>query len=367
MIRDLVIAGLAAVWDYVALHVVTCLIPAFLLAGAMVSFVSKEAIVAHLGPGSGRWRSFGLAALGSFFIAACSCTVIPVASGLYYGGSGVGPAFIVLWVAPAANILALTYTGALLGGRMAALRLLLALAMAMVVGAVMTWAFRREERTRLELATGGAPPGSARRPGSADVDPTAGARAQVVSRRSAVLLALLAASLLAPNYVVQSGPYLYKVLVWLAMTAVVAVYAVRSLPREQLTAWLHETAWFVRLVFPTLIVGVFAVGVIGELLSETWVQRWLGGDSPRSALAAALVGAVSYFATMTEAPFVSRLMELGMGKGPALALLLTGPGLSLPNMLAIARVFGVRKAAVYVGLLVALATLGGWIAGAWLL
>lgn len=351
MIRDLVAAGLTAVWNYVALHVLTCLVPAFLLAGAMVSFVSKEALVAHLGAGATRWRSFGLAAVGSFFIAACSCTVIPVASGLYYGGSGIGPAFIVLWVAPAANVLALTYTGALLGGRMAAVRLLLALATAMVVGAVMTWAFRREERMRLV----------------ADFDQTVQARAPVLSRRSAVLLLLLAASLLAPNYLVRSGPYPYKVLVWLAATAIVAAYAVRALSREQIGAWLHETLWFVRLVFPVLLAGVFVVGVIGELLSEAWVRRWLGGDSLRSTLAAALVGAVSYFATMTEAPFVSRLMELGMGKGPALALLLTGPGLSLPNMLAIGRVFGARKAAVYVGVLVALATLGGWAAGTWLL
>lgn len=117
-IVNLVSAGLAALKDYIALHVVTCLIPAFLLAGAMVTFVSKEAIIRYMGAAANKLRSFTLAAGGSFFVAACSCTVIPVSSGLYYGGAGVGPAFILLWVAPAANILALVYTGAILGTTM---------------------------------------------------------------------------------------------------------------------------------------------------------------------------------------------------------------------------------------------------------
>jgi len=126
---------------------------------------------------------------------------------------------------------------------------------------------------------------------------------------------------------------------------------------------MRETWWFVRLIFPLLLGGVFVVGIIGALLPEAWVMEWLGGSSLRSSFLATLIGAVSYFATMTEAPFVHRLMALGMGAGPALALLLTGPGLSLPNWLAIARVFGVKKALVYVPTLIGLGTLIGWIAG----
>ena len=111
MISDLIIAGLLALKEYIALHVITCLIPAFLLAGAMVSFISKETIIRYLGYAANKIKSFALASISSFFLAACSCTVIPVASGLYYRGSGIGPAFILLWMAPAANILAILYTG----------------------------------------------------------------------------------------------------------------------------------------------------------------------------------------------------------------------------------------------------------------
>jgi uncharacterized membrane protein YraQ (UPF0718 family) len=134
MIVDLLKAGLWALQEYIALHVLTCLVPAFLLAGAMVTFVSKEAIVRYMGAAANKLRSFSLAAGGSFFVAACSCTVIPVSSGLYYGGAGVGPAFILLWVAPAANVLALVYTGAILGGKMVLTRLVAALLVAFVIG-----------------------------------------------------------------------------------------------------------------------------------------------------------------------------------------------------------------------------------------
>ena len=144
---------------------------------------------------------------------------------------------------------------------------------------------------------------------------------------------------------------------------VVALFAWKTKTREEIRHWLQETWFFVRIILPLLLVGVFIVGVIGELLPKEVIQQWLGSNSLRSSFLATLIGAISYFATMTEAPFVHKLMQLGMGKGPALALLLTGLGLSLPNWIAISRVFGFRKAAVYVLTIVVLGTLVGWIAG----
>lgn len=145
MIVNLIIAGFIALKEYIALHVLTCLVPAFLLAGAMVNFISREAVISYLGHAARKTQSFVIASVGSFFLAACSCTVIPVASGLYYQGSGVGPAFIILWIAPAANILALVYTGAILGTSMVLARISSALAMAFVVGLVMSAAFHKTE------------------------------------------------------------------------------------------------------------------------------------------------------------------------------------------------------------------------------
>lgn len=349
MLWELVQAGLLALWDYIALHVLTCLIPAFLLAGAMITFVSKETIIYYLGAAAQKLKAFMLAAGGSFFVAACSCTVIPVSSGLYYSGASIGAAFIILWVAPAANILALTYTGAILGSTMVLARIVVALMMAFIVGWVMTAVFRREEQMRVQ------PIAAPSNLGDAPV--------HLMGHSDAILLLLLVISLLAPNYLVQKGPYWAKVLVWGIATIIVFSYAVWAKPKEELKRWLGETWWFVRLIFPLLLAGVFVVGIIGKLLPEEWVRSALGGSSLSASFLATLIGNVSYFATMTEAPFVDTLMKLGMGPGPALALLLTGPGLSLPNWLAIARVFGVKKAIVYVVTIIVLGTIVGWLSG----
>lgn len=185
----------------------------------------------------------------------------------------------------------------------------------------------------------------------------------IIARQDLILIVLILLSLLLPNYLVRSGPYLYKVIVWAIFTLVMVIYAVKVLPKQKIKDWLRETWWFVRIIFPLLLIGVFIVGIIGKILPEDWIKNWLGGNGIIASFLATMIGAISYFATMTEAPFVDTLMKLGMGKGPALALLLTGPGLSLPNWLAIARVFGVKKALVYVPTIVILGILVGWFFG----
>ena len=344
MFEELLLAGLNAVKDYVATHVVTCLIPAFLLAGAMVTFICREAILEYLGEEVNKIKSFSLAGFSSIFIAACSCTVIPVASGLYYSGAGVGVAFIILWVSPATNILSLIYTGNILEGGMVLARIVAALLMAFVVGGIMSYIFRGE---KVEAASR-----------KADRE-----KGSIIAGSELILLLIILATLLLPNYLVRSGPYLYKVIAWAVPTLIMAIYVWKVISPDRTKDWMRETWWFVKTIFPLLLGGVFLVGVIGRLLPEEWIRNWLGGNGLLASFLATMIGSISYFATMTEAPFVDTLMKLGMGKGPALALLLTGPGLSLPNWLAIARVFGVKKAFVYVPSIVVLGTLMGWVFG----
>jgi hypothetical protein len=348
MLLRLIWAGLAALQDYIALHVLTCLIPAFLLAGAMVAFINKEAIMVRLGAAASKPASFATATGASFFLAACSCTVIPVSSGIYYSGAGIGAAFILLWVAPASNLLSLIYTGNILGPEMVWARVLTAVAMAAVVGTIMTVVFRREEAERGDF--------------KADRGATA-----IIARKDLGLLGLLVVSLLAPNYLVQEGPYSRKVVVWLAATVLLAAYAFWTKTWADIRRWIEEAWWFVRIILPLLLVGVFIVGIIGEVLPRSWVEGYMGGNGILASFFATMLGSVSYFATMTEAPFVHTLMGMGMGKGPALALLLTGPGLSLPNWLAIGKVFGTKKAVVYVSSIIVLGTVGGWLAGTFVL
>jgi len=351
LIWSLVKGGLLALEDYVAYHILTCLVPAFLLAGGMVAFIPKETVLQYLGIAVSKIRSFIIAAFASFFVAACSCTVIPVSAGVYFAGASIGAAFIILWVAPATNVLALTYTGAIIGWDMALVRIVSALLVAIVVGYAMTAFFFREEAERLAAVGGYEANG-------ASAEPT-----ERIKTTDIVLLLLIVIDLLAPNYLIRTGPYWQKVLVWAIGMAIVVLFAWKTKTMEEIRHWLQETWFFVRIILPLLLVGVFIVGVIGVLLPKELVQQWLGGNSLRSSFLATLIGAISYFATMTEAPFVHKLMQLGMGKGPALALLLTGPGLSLPNWIAISRVFGIRKAMVYLLTIIVLGTLVGWVAG----
>jgi len=349
MLMNLFVAGLLALQDYVATHVLTCLVPAFMLAGAMVAFINQEAILNHLGAKANKAKSFSLASIASFFVAACSCTVIPVSAGLYFSGAAIGVAFIVLWVAPSANILSLIYTGNILGGEIVLARIVASLAMAFVVGWVMTLVFRNEVRE--EIAT----------------SENSGEKGAIISRRHVILILLIVVSLLAPNYIGQTGPYWQKVLIWTTATVVMFAYALKAFSKDEIKSWFRETWWFVRIILPLLLGGVFLVGVIGALLPESWIRSWLGGNGVTASFLATMIGAVSYFATMTEAPFVDTLMKLGMGKGPALALLLTGPGLSLPNWIAIARVFGIKKSFVYVITIIILGTFVGWFFGSFIL
>ncbi len=343
---DLIFSGFEALKEYVALHVLTCLVPAFLLAGAMVSFISKETIIYYLGAAANKLKSFAIASGGSFFVAACSCTVIPVSSGLYYGGAGVGPAFIVLWVAPATNILAITYTGAILGSEMVVARIVSALLMAFVVGWVMSSLFSKEEAERTARKFFSNPAGK-----------------KIVQRKDLILILLVVADLLAPNYLVQKGPYLHKVYIWAAGMIIIAIYTLKMKSYEEIKAWIEETLWFVKMILPLLLGGVFVVGIVGKLLPQEWVESWLGGSGLFASFLATIIGQIMYFATMTEAPFIHKMLSLGMGKGPALALLLTGPGMSLPNILAIVRIFGLKKGLTYAALICALGTSIGWFAG----
>ncbi|MCM8787462.1 MAG: permease [Candidatus Omnitrophica bacterium] len=344
MFLDLIFAGLLALKDYILHHILTCLIPAFLLAGGMVSFFNKEAILNYLGEKASKLKSFSLATFFSFFIASCSCTVLPVGSGLYFAGAGIGASFIILWVAPSTNVLSLLFTGNILGAKMAISRITASLFMAFLVGWIMSIIFGKEERNKIKSTS-------------------LLQKKTLITKKHSVLLILIFLSIILPNYIAQGRSYLTNVLVWSILTVIWLIYATNALTKEEVKNWLRETWWFVRMIVPLLLVGAFIVGVIGKLLPKEFVSKWVGGNSPLAAFLATLSGQLMYFGTLTESPFIDTMLKLGMGKGPALAFLLTGPGMSLPNMLAIGRLFGIRKAAVYIILIMTLGTFVGWFFG----
>jgi uncharacterized membrane protein YraQ (UPF0718 family) len=180
-----------------------------------------------------------------------------------------------------------------------------------------------------------------------------------MERKHLVLLVLIFLSIILPNYIAQGKSYKLNVLVWAVFTVVWCIYGVIVLSKEEVKRWMNETWWFVRMIVPLLLVGVFIVGVISKLLPREVVSKWVGGNSIRSSFFATLSGQLMYFGTLTESPFIDAMIKLGMGKGPALAFLLTGPGMSLPNMLAIGRLFGIKKALTYIFMIMILGTLAG--------
>ncbi|MEM3736756.1 MAG: permease [Candidatus Bathyarchaeia archaeon] len=347
LLFNLIFAGLYALEDYIALHTLTCLVPAFLLAGAITAFLSRETILRYMGSTAKKTVSFPLAAFAGIGLAVCSCTVIPIASGLYRRGSSLGPAFILLWTAPATNLLALVYTGAILGLDIAVMRIVAAVSTAFIVGLIMTYVFRSEERKRTEKFG----------------NPSSLVRSQITSSKHMVLFIILIATLLLPNYLGVGRPYLHKIIIFLIPMVITFIYAWFKLGVSSVKVWLKEALWFVRLIFPLLLVGVFIIGIVGKILPAEWIQTWLGGNTFLSTFLASLLGALIYFATLTEAPFVDTLISLGMGKSPALALLLAGPGLSLPNMIVIVRIFTAKKALVYILTTIALAAITAFIIG----
>ncbi|MEM1855919.1 MAG: permease, partial [Candidatus Methanomethylicaceae archaeon] len=244
------------------------------------------------------------------------------------------------------NILALVYTGAILGIDMAIMRIIAALSTSLIVGIVMVNSFKKEEELRMKKL-------SDKRQLSN----------KIIDKKALILILLLVLTLLLPNYAGAGRPYIDKVLIFSIFMIITIVYVWRFIDFNLIKDWLKETLWFMRTMFPLLLLGVFIVGIIGKVLPEDWITTLFGGSGLLATFLATLIGALSYFATLTEAPFVHTLMSLGMGKGPALALLLAGPGLSLPNMLTISRVFGVKKAIVYILTTIFLATIASFIIG----
>jgi uncharacterized membrane protein YraQ (UPF0718 family) len=210
----------------------------------------------------------------------------------------------------------------------------------------MSFAFRREEAQRAV--------------GAFSLNP---GEKKIISKKDLILILLVVATLLAPNYIVQKGHYLHKIYVWAIGMIAIGIYAFKVKSMEEIRNWMGETWWFIRIILPLLLAGVFVVGVIGKLLPQQWVENWLGGSGVFASFLATVIGQIMYMATMTEAPFIHKMLGLGMGKGPALALLLTGPGMSLPNILAIMKVFGFRRGIVYVILITILGTFVGWFTG----
>ena len=331
--------GLDALLEYLSAHVLTCLIPAFFIAGAIAVFVSQPAVLKYFGPQAKKVLSYSVASISGTILAVCSCTVLPLFGGIYKSGAGLGPAIAFLYSGPAINVLAIVYSARLLGYDLGAARAIGAIAFATGIGFIMAFIYRKEETQKDAQAFA-----------TLVADPEGKSLwQQVIFFGSMVGILVFAAS---KNWIATG-----------ILLAVLAVILWRWFRKAEIAQWMKETLHFVRLIVPWLLGGVFVAGIITTFVPENVVTSYVGGNSLLASFIASFLGALMYFATLTEVPIIRAFMDLGMGKGPALALLLAGPALSLPNMLVLRSIIGTKKTLTYIALVVVMATITGYIFG----
>ncbi len=360
-VQGAAVEALAMTHEYARQHVLLCLVPAFFIAGAISIFVSQQSVLKYLGAKANKVLAYGVAAVSGTILAVCSCTVLPLFAGIYKRGAGLGPATAFLYSGPAINVLAIVMTARVLGWQLGLARAVGAVVFSVVIGLLMALIFRNEEQERLAAF--------------AEIPEEEPSRSlgQTSFHMLAMVVFLVFANWAAPK--VPSGIWqtIYQakwVLAGAGLLASIAASVLWFSPEER-REWGESTWGYALQVLPLLFGGVLVAGfLLGRpgheaLIPNAWITALVGGNSLFANFFAAFAGALMYFATLTEVPILQGLIGSGMGQGPALALLLAGPALSLPNMLVIRSVMGTRKTAVYVALVVGLSALVGMGFGAY--
>jgi len=394
---------------YARNHTLACVLPALFIAGGIITFLSQASVMRYLGPKSNKIAAYSVASVAGTVLAVCSCSVLPMFAGIWKMGAGLGPASAFLYSGPAINILAIFLTARVLGIDVGLWRAIGAIGFSFLVGLGMAWLFRREEQQKLEAALHMPDAPESRRrgwqsglllacmigflvfsdwfnPGDAIVKRTDGtairgvvlqemrdevmiqAQESVGSIRAGDRLTLAKSEI---NGIEEAKSWVMDVfhIRWYlagAMLAAVALMTWGWVDRDEFKTWMVNTWSFAKLLIPLLFGGVFVVGFISALLPDKQIGQLVGDNGLRANFVASLIGALFYFATLTEVPITQALMEHGMAKGPVVALLLAGPALSLPNMLVLLKVMGAKKTVAFSGLIVVMATISGLIAGRFL-
>ena len=390
---------------YAINHTLACVVPAMFIAGAISTFLSQASVMRYLGPKANRPLAYTVASVSGVVLAVCSCSVLPMFAGIYTMGAGLGPASAFLYSGPAINVMAIFLSARVLGLDLGFARAIGAISFAFVIGLLMAVIFRRGEKKRNDLAMQMPKPPHSRRPlwktsayfvcmilllvfsdwyNTNDVTITlkngtvlnANVRYstqdaldvqeyQPDGRLATDLRRLNRADIAATEPVPGFTMTVHSIKWYLAgaMGLAVLLMVWRWFDRQEVKQWMQATWDFGMMIVPLLFGGVFVTGFIGALIPEQYVATLVGGESLGSNFVAAFVGMIWYFATLTEIPITEMLMRLGMGKGPALALLLAGPALSLPSILVIYKIVGWRKTFVFCALTVVMSTMVGWAFG----
>jgi len=342
--------GLDALQDYILAHTLTCLVPAFFIAGAMSALFPKDKILKYLGEKTKAYISYPISVVAGLFLAVCSCTVLPLFAGIRQRGGGLGPAVAFLYTAPATNILAIIYTGSLIGADLALARIILSVSFASIIGMILSATFKGEEKKILQNV-----------PKPAISQTLTGGGEKAKSYRFLVFFLILVAILLfgASSLI----GWTIKIIILSVLIAALLAIIIFWMPKEDTQSWLRETFSFARTIVPLLLVGVFVAGILKVVIPEKFITSYVGGNKISSNLFAVLFGVFMYFPTLVEVPMARTFLDLGMGRGPLLAYLLADPVISLPSILVISKLIGLKRMFVYAGLITFFCTAAGLIYG----
>jgi len=336
-----ILSGFKLLNEYARQHVLTCLVPAFFIAGAIAVFVKKNFVLRYLGRQAKKYVSYSLASISGSILAVCSCTILPLFAGIRKRGAGLGPAITFLFSGPAINIAAMFLTISVLGFNLGIARIISAISISILVGLSMQLIFR--EKTE----AGGLF--------------TEEYKEIKIGKRVLIVFFVAMVGILIVNGLQIDKMIKFGLMILLALTT--AGIAIFKFHQETTKQWLKETWSFAKMLLPILFIGVFVAGFIMPFLPESLIIKLVGSNSISGNLVSAIFGAFMYFSTLTEIPILQALIAKGMHSGPALALLLAGPSLSLPNMLVIRKVLGTSKTIVYVSLVILYSTIAGLIFG----
>ena len=348
--------------NYVQEHVLTCLIPAFFIAGAISVFVSQAAVLKYFGAKANKVLSYGVTSISGTILAVCSCTVLPLFAGIWKRGAGLGPAIAFLYSGPAINILAIILTARILGWQLGLARAIGAVSFSIIIGLIMAFIYRHEEKQKTEAneALYNSLPEEKRPLG------------KTIIYFATMIMVLLFATWTKTEFTGGLWNLIFMLKWYLAGAALLFLLwqTFYWFDFDERKTWVESTWEFAKQIFPLLFMGVLAAGFLmgrpgtdNGIVPAKYIELLVGGNSLWSNLFASVSGALMYFATLTEIPILQGLIGAGMGKGPALALLLSGPALSLPSMLVIRSIVGTRKMLVYVTLVVIMSTIAGLIYG----
>jgi len=346
---------------YAREHVMLCLVPAFFIAGAISVFISQAAVIKYFGAKANKFLAYSVASISGTILAVCSCTVLPLFSGIYKRGAGLGPATAFLYSGPAINVLAIIMTARILGWQLGLARALGAILFSVVVGVLMHLIFLKEEREREPVG---------------DIVMGEEKQERTLFQNVLYFVSMIGFLVFANWTRPQAGDagwwdliFGIKWYISAGFLFMLGTLLMRWFKKGELTDWVSASWSFAKQIMPLLLVGIVIAGMLlgrsgeGGFIPPWIIENAVGGNSLGANFFASIAGAFMYFATLTEVPILQGLIGAGMGKGPALALLLAGPALSLPSMLVIRGVIGTKKTIVYVGLVVTMATISGMVFG----